>query len=191
MKEISGIVLAGGFSSRMCREKADLDFHGVSFLQHQVNKLRSLGIEDIVIAGYPDAPIGCRYVPDVYPHLGPLSGIHAGLAAAEQPCAMVIAVDTPLVPEAFLAELIDAHKEGITIASCRGKFEPLIGVYDKALVGECESILRGTKCYVRELFGRTEFSTFDFSGDPVLLMNANTPEEYKELMATTHRNEEI
>ena len=103
----------------------------------------------------------------------------------------MIAVDTPLVPEAFLAELIDAHKEGITIASCRGKFEPLIGVYDRVLIGECEEILRGSKCYVRELFGRTEFSMLAFGGDPVLLMNANTPEEYKELIAITHRNEEI
>ena len=40
---ISAIVLAGGFATRMGRDKATLEFRGVSFAQHQVDKLRALG----------------------------------------------------------------------------------------------------------------------------------------------------
>ena len=51
MKTVSGILLNGGRSTRMGCDKAALDFDGVSFLQHQINKLRRIGIQDIVIAG--------------------------------------------------------------------------------------------------------------------------------------------
>ena len=42
---ISAVVLAGGFATRMGRDKAALELRGVSFAQHQVNKLRALGID--------------------------------------------------------------------------------------------------------------------------------------------------
>ena len=126
-KRISAIILAGGFSSRMWREKAELDFHGVTFLRHQVFKLQSLGIKDIVVSGYENAPEGCRFVPDVYPHRGPISGIHAGLLAIKEDRALVLAVDTPLVPERLLQGLIGRHRAGITLVTCQGEIEPLIG----------------------------------------------------------------
>ena len=44
MNNCSAIVLAGGFSSRMRRNKAELDFNGLSFLQLQVRKLQYLYI---------------------------------------------------------------------------------------------------------------------------------------------------
>ena len=183
MRRSSAVILAGGYSSRMGQNKAELDFHGVSFLQHQVNKLRAIGIEDIVIAGYPNVPDGCRYVSDIYPHRGPLSGIHAGLLAVEEPRALVLAVDTPLVPETLLEELLANHSGRITVVSRKGEIEPLIGVYDRTLFEDCEKILRGTNCSVRELFRKAGFSRWEYTGDPRLLMNANTPEEYKELIA--------
>lgn len=187
-KRLSAIILAGGYSSRMGRNKAELSFHGVSFLQHQVNKLRSLGVEELLIAGYPGAPDGCRYVPDVYPHRGPLSGIHAGLLAAKEPRALVLAVDTPLVPESLLEELIEAHKTGITIVSCGSEIEPLIGVYDRALYRDCERLLRTADSSLRRLFQRVGVTTVEYRGDPALLINCNTPEDYRKILIRTRGN---
>lgn len=81
-KQFSAAVLAGGYSSRMGRDKAALSFGGTTMLDQQVRKLRSVGIEDIMISGSELAVSGTRYVPDVFPHRGPLSGIHACLQAA-------------------------------------------------------------------------------------------------------------
>ena len=182
-KHCSAIVLAGGYSSRMGRNKAELDFHGVSFLQHQVNKLRTIGIADIVIAGYPDAPEGCRCTTDVYPQCGPLGGIHAGLLSIRQPCALVLPTDTPLVPESLLEELMIQHSSGITVVSCNGELEPLIGVYDKALSGDCERLLQGKNRSLRRLFQEVGVTSLEYSGEPGLLINCNTPEEYNKLIA--------
>lgn len=188
-REVSAIVLAGGYSSRMGQNKAELDFNGVSFLQHQVNKLWAVGIEDIVVSGCPSVPDGCRFVPDVYPHRGPLSGIHAGLLAIRNTCALVLAVDTPLVPEALLEELIRAHEAGITVVSCKGETEPLIGVYDRRMAQECEELLRGERTSLRALFHRTGISTLEYRGDQNRLANCNTPEEYRKMMETESKEQ--
>ena len=182
MTHCSAIILAGGHSSRMGQNKAALDFHGVSFLQHQVNKLRALGIEDIVVAGTPTAMEGARAVMDIYPHRGPLSGIHAGLLAAKEPRALVLAVDTPLVPESLLEELIRRHGKGITVVSWGGELEPLIGVYDQSLLPECEKLLCGSGTSLRKLFGKVGVTTVEYTGDQKLLMNCNTPEEYQKII---------
>ena len=181
MKLVSAIILAGGHSSRMGQNKAELDFHGCSFLQHQVDKLRAVGVEDIVISGYPKAISGTKFVPDIYPGRGPLSGIHAGLLAIKNPCALVIAVDTPLLPKELLEKLMESHSYGITIVKCGEELEPLIGIYDKALFDACEDILRGTKTSIRRLMAKAGFETLEYTGDPALLMNCNTPAEYQKI----------
>lgn len=108
-KRISAVILAGGYSSRMGKNKAELMLNGKSFLQHQVERFCHMGIEDIIIAGSLREMEGARTVPDIYPHRGPLSGIHAGLLAIRNPSAFVLAVDTPLVPETHLAALAALH----------------------------------------------------------------------------------
>ena len=64
----SAAVLAGGLSSRMGRDKAALPFGGTTLLDFQVQKLRSLGMEDIMISGTEQQIPGTRPIPDVYPH---------------------------------------------------------------------------------------------------------------------------
>lgn len=178
---VSAVVLAGGYASRMGRDKAELDFHGRSFAQHQVEKLKALGVSDILLSGYSKPLEGARLVPDVYPHRGPLSGIHAALLAAEQPQLLVLAVDTPLVPLSLLEELIEAHRAGVTLVTADEKWEPLIGVYDVALAPVCERLLRGQDSSLRALLRESELRTLAYHGDPRLLLNCNTPEDYRRL----------
>ena len=106
----SAILLAGGQSTRMGRDKAALDFHGESLLRHQAEKLRRLGIEDLVIAGGKASLPGVRTVQDRFPGHGPLGGLHAGLEQIENPSALVLPVDTPLVPEVLLLELLESGR---------------------------------------------------------------------------------
>lgn len=47
--------------------KAELDWNGTTLIEHQVNKMRSLGIDDIIISGYPKPVEGTRFVADKYP----------------------------------------------------------------------------------------------------------------------------
>lgn len=187
MSRISAAVLAGGKSSRMGRCKAELPFGDTTLIGHCVSKLRSLGIEDIIISGYEKPVEGARFAADVYAQKGPLGGIHAVLGAARYEHCLVLAVDTPLVPCETLAELTEwhiGHGSDITVLSHGDKTEPLIGVYARRLHGLCDRILCTDRTSVRELYKLAGVSFFKYRGDERLLLNCNTPEEYELMLKT-------
>ncbi len=176
--EVTGIILAGGESRRMGRDKAELRLGGKTLAELQVEKLRVLGITDILLSGDRQALPGVRGVPDLYPGRGPLSGIHACLKAAARPVCLVLSVDVPLFPAEALGELLAAHEGGATVLGYGGEIEPLIAVYDSALGDRAESLLLADRRSVRSLLNSTRTKVFPFTGDPTALLNCNTPEEF-------------
>ena len=67
------VVLAGGASSRMGRDKSDLTIEGKTFLEMQIEKGRKLGINDILLSGYHgEKKYEYPIVPDRFPGKGPL-----------------------------------------------------------------------------------------------------------------------
>ena len=188
MKErFSGIVLAGGASRRMGRDKALLTLAGRTLLEIQVEKLRRLGIDDIVIVGRDAAVPGTRCAPDVYPGHGPLAGLHAGLSAARRPHCLTLGVDTPLVPEAALAALAAAHLAGGGDAALLvhgGRREPLIAAYRTALAPLAARLLAGEDRSLRALLGQIDCREWPYDGPEALLVNCNTPEDYRRALET-------
>ena len=178
----SAILLAGGQSTRMGRDKAALDYHGENLLRHQAGKLLRLGIKDLVIAGGDVSLPGARTVQDRFPGRGPLGGLHAALECIHSPSALVLPVDTPLVPEALLLELLAAHRGGATVVAAFDNIEPLIGVYDKALAPLCAELLQSGRCSVRRLLAAAGCTTVSYRGEADLLANCNTPEEYAHIL---------
>ena len=176
-KEVFAAVLAGGYSKRMGADKAALPFGDGTLLEHQTRKLRALGVADVLISGTAQG------IPDVYPHRGPLSGIHASLLAAKHDAVLILSVDVPLVPEETLRSLIAHHAGGVTLLEHGGKLEPLIAVYDRSLAPECEAILRTEHTSVRGLLDVTQVKTVAYTGDAALLTNCNTPVEYRRLLS--------
>lgn len=182
-RNLSAILLAGGYSSRMGQPKAALVLGGKTLLQLQTEKLRSLGITDILVSGWEDCPPGTRYVPDVYPHRGPLSGIHAGLCQIQNHAALVLPVDMPLLTPETLQTLAAAHGSApITLLEYRGQPEPLVGIYEASLAPACAALLQGTRHSPRQLLTQTHFRPVPHTGSPTQLLNCNTPEEFQSLL---------
>jgi len=176
----SGVILAGGQSRRMGTDKASLPLFGRTFAEHQAEKLRALGIRDILFSGGGDAPAGTRAVPDELPGRGPLGGLHAALKRAEHPACLVLPVDAVLVPESVLRALLEAHRGGVTVLSHSGRPEPLLAVYDSDLWGLAEELLRqGGDTSARAFLERAGYRELPYDGDETLLMNCNTPEDYR------------
>ena len=70
-KEISMIILAGGASSRMGRDKSDLTIDGKTFLEMQIEKGEKLGISDILLSGYHgENKYKYPIIPDRFPGKG-------------------------------------------------------------------------------------------------------------------------
>ncbi|MBR1407788.1 MAG: molybdenum cofactor guanylyltransferase [Clostridia bacterium] len=167
----SFLVLAGGRSSRMGRDKAALPFGSGTLLSHQMGKARALRIGDILLSG----PGG---VPDRVPGMGPLAGLHAGLSAAAHPYCIVLPVDAPLVPAEELLRLARLHLEGgaaVTLAAHGGKTEPLIGVYDSSLSPLIAACLQRGETKVRSFLCSVPVRTADSSLSEKFWINVNTP----------------
>ena len=79
----SGVILAGGQSRRMGREKLSIEVGGLPLIEHVNNALSGSCQEVLVVGGGIVALEGVRHVADERPgRQGPLAGIEAGLAAA-------------------------------------------------------------------------------------------------------------
>lgn len=176
---LSGIVLAGGASRRMGRNKSELRLNGKTLLQIQVDKLLALDIRDVMLSGAncPTLP-GVRVIPDEYEGRGPLGGLHACLRAAENPACLVVSVDVPLVPMTALAQLFRSHHGGVTVLRHGDLEEPLIGVYDRAVAVDIAALLEADRRAVRALRDKTSWTCFDYTGPEELLINCNTPEDF-------------
>ena len=89
IENVSGVVLAGGRNKRMGENKAELKLGDQTLLEIQVQKLKNLGIDDIMISGYETSLEGTRTVEDIYAGKGPLGGVQACLKVAKKPACLV------------------------------------------------------------------------------------------------------
>ncbi|MDD5140921.1 MAG: molybdenum cofactor guanylyltransferase [Verrucomicrobiales bacterium] len=132
----SAVILAGGKSSRMGRDKAWLEAGGQTLLARQIGLARKIGAAEVFISGRADADysaFGCRVLQDKFPEAGPLAGIERALDAAKSPLLLVLAVDLPEMSVEFLLRLAakSSEKTG-AIPKLAGGNEPLAAFYPKA-----------------------------------------------------------
>lgn len=93
-----GVVLAGGRSRRMGRDKALLECGGITLLRHQVDCLAQVCAHVVVSGEYP----GFDCVPDARRDGGPLSGMHAAATRFPGGALLFLAIDMPaMTPQAL------------------------------------------------------------------------------------------
>src|SRR3954454_22764523 len=127
MQQVTGIILAGGFSRRMGTEKALLPLPGnkqltfveylASLLAEQCREVLLVARDEAQAARYGRVA-GVRILIDKIPDRGPLMGLYSGLSAMDatvSPHALVIAVDMPLVRPALLAFLLAQPRSDASI----------------------------------------------------------------------------
>ena len=138
LEAVSAVILAGGQSRRMGRDKALIEFRGRPILAHVIDTLRLLSDDIAVVSNRSDlySPFGARIVPDYDPPCGPLGGIAAGLQAAQQELAVVVACDMPFLNVALLRWLIGlADGYDAVVPQTGAEFEPLHAVYRRECHG--------------------------------------------------------
>jgi molybdopterin-guanine dinucleotide biosynthesis protein A len=142
---LTGVVLAGGRSTRLRRNKALVELGGVPLVERQVRRLGTICREVILVANDPEpyGALGVRIVPDQYRDKGPLAGIHAGLAASTTDYSFVVACDMPFFSPQFAAYMLgQARGHGVVIPCLDGFDEPLHAIYSRECLGVIESVLQ-------------------------------------------------
>ena len=127
----SGIVLAGGRSSRFGRDKLAEPVGDGPLLRFAIEAVRRVTTEVIVVAapgGRPALPSGVRLVHDEAAFEGPLAGCYGGLLAAREPLVIVVGGDMPTLQPAVLAALIRglaASSADVAVLDHVGRRQPL------------------------------------------------------------------
>lgn len=131
--QLSAVILAGGQSKRMGRDKAWVRCEGKPLLQATLEKIHSLGIQEVFISGRNDqdySGFNCRVLLDLAPGLGPISGIERTLRVSASPFVLVLPVDLPRMTVECLQELVSScDRLTGTVARLKGEVQPLVAVY--------------------------------------------------------------
>lgn len=105
--QVMGVVLAGGASRRMGRDKAALPLDGETLLARVVRLVRAALGSALVVGPLERAALvpGVRVVPDAQPGQGPLGAIATALSVVNEPYIFVVACDMPFLNPALVAYL--------------------------------------------------------------------------------------
>lgn len=181
---VAGVILCGGGSSRMGRDKALLPWRGRTLIAHMVACLRDLSEEVVVVSrhGLELPALPARVVVDREPDLGPLAGIREGLHAISADFALITAVDCPFVDASFVRALC---AEGAT-AACEmdGHVQPFPGLYARTLAPVADALLDEGKRRPLHLLEAAGFRRIDGAAwaERGVFDGFNTVDEYEDAL---------
>ncbi|BCS52227.1 molybdenum cofactor guanylyltransferase [Geobacter sp. SVR] len=187
---VTGVILAGGQSSRMGSNKALLPFRGGRFIEAIHRQFTELFDEVLLVTNTPEQYhfLSCPKVPDLHPGMGALAGLHSGLHHASHPHIFAVACDMPYLDNGLI-HLLTKRRHDFDVVIPHGEHgpEPLHAVYAKRCLPAMEAALLAGKRRIVSFFPQVRVHHFDQAEiamlDPEFMSfrNINTPEEYYDL----------
>jgi molybdopterin-guanine dinucleotide biosynthesis protein A len=142
----------------MGKDKATVQFRGRPLWQIQFELLRKVQPSEIFISARTDPtwrPEDVRFVADIPPSRGPLSGLAASLAQMHTTHLLALAIDMPFMTEKFLRHLcarIEANR-GV-VPKIGNRAEPLAAIYPREAEIDFRSALTGADFSLQSLTRR-------------------------------------
>ncbi len=141
--KLCGVILAGGNSLRMGRDKAMIEVEGSPLIERQARLLRGRVAELLISSNEPEAYafLGLPAIRDLYPRAGPLAGLHAAMLHSHLELFLVVACDMPRISHALLDSLIQGADgyDAVVPESSDGMTHPLCAAYRRT----CLSVIQG------------------------------------------------
>lgn len=183
---INGLVLAGGQSTRMQRDKSLIEYFGKSQKTHMYELLKAVTTQVFYsIRPSQTENVQKDEIVDTFTGLGPYGAILSAFRMNPNVAWLVTACDQPLVTREVL-ELLIANRNPSKVATAfynpETDFpEPLITLWEpKAYFHLLYFLSLGYSC-PRKVLINSEIEIVDLA-DPIVLKNVNTPEEYEEVI---------
>ena len=194
--QVSGIVLAGGMSRRLGRDKAIEPIGGEPLLQRVIARLSQVSDETVVVVADEEQgsrlplPDSVRAAVDLYPGSGSLGGIFTGLSAADREWGIVVACDMPFLNVELLNQML-SRREGYdaVVPVLEGRPEPTHAVYSKACLSSIERRLKAGDLKIARFFDEvlvnymTQHEVERTDPEHLSFMNVNTQEDLDQALA--------
>jgi len=184
MPVFGGVVLTGGESRRMGRDKAFVPVDGIPMAQRVADTLRGAGAQSVMAIGGDLAglrALGLDARPDPRQGDGPLGGLVTALELAAEPVVAVLATDLAWVPPAVVVSLVERLGTEVAAdvaAALTDRREPLCAAWrvDPCLDELAAAHLAGVRSVAAAM---DRLAVADVPVDRDLLWNANTPEDLR------------
>jgi len=179
---VQGLVLAGGKSTRMGKDKTTLDYHGKSQLAHTVSLLKDCLLSTFVSVAVDQKTENFEIIPDKFVDLGAFGAICSAFQNDPNKAWLVLASDLPFVTSDLVKKLIQNRNPKKMATAIKGKskqfVEPLITIYEpKAYPILLSYLAQGYSC-PRKVLINSDVEIVEV--DDKFIRNVNTPEEYQE-----------
>jgi molybdopterin-guanine dinucleotide biosynthesis protein A len=194
---VTGVILSGGQSSRMGSNKALLPIQGGRIIEAIYRQFSELFPEVLLVTNNPEQYnfLPCRKAADIYPGLGALAGLHAGLHNAATPYIFAVACDMPWLNSSLIRRLAALHNVAdVVIPQVENGLEPLHALYGKQCLQPMEEVLSAGRRRIIsffpqvrvQYFGQDQIAAIDPAFDS--FRNINTPADYFQLRAEYSAN---
>lgn len=183
MKRGTAIILAGGKSRRMRRDKALVTILGEPLILRIVRIVAPL-FESLIVVTNDDLGVdlaGAIFVHDSVPDQGPLGGIHAGLTASRSEDNFVVACDMPFINAEVVERIRSLRgKAAVALPETADGLEPLCAAYSRSCLPAVEEAMAAGKRRIIAFFDRVEVREIsraelaDIPGIEYAFLNVNT-----------------
>jgi molybdopterin-guanine dinucleotide biosynthesis protein A len=186
------VVLAGGQSSRLGRDKSLLNVCGQPLVARIINTLSTLS-DDLVVVASDLEPLDAldlpaRLVRDEKQSVGALMGLYTGLKVVDHTHALVVACDMPFLNLSLLRYMLPlASGYDIVIPRMNDYLEPLHAVYGKSCLPAIQRLLDQGRRQIIAFFPEVRVRYIEeaeinrFDPQHLSFLNVNTPEDWQEV----------
>ena len=179
---VKGLVLTGGKSTRMGKDKSTLNYYGKPQKKHVQELLEACSLETFLSVRESSTSLdSSKEITDTFLHLGPFGGICSAFQKNPNTAWLVIATDVPFVNKKII-ELLLANRDPSKIATTikgKGKEfpEPLITIYEPKAYGKLlQYLAQGYSC-PRKMLINSAIKVIEV--DDHFIRNINTPKEFE------------
>jgi len=177
---ITGVIMAGGKSSRMGSDKGLLLFKGKMLVQYGIDLLTPFCSELLISTNNSDyLQFGLPLIADEIPYCGPMGGIYSSLKASKTEYILVVACDMPFVSATTINLLLENIRGfDCVVPMVKDKLEPLCGVYSKSLIKVIEDQIQMKELALSNMILNSNYRIIYITNEVNDFMNLNTPEDF-------------
>ncbi len=187
---VRGLVLAGGQSQRMGRDKGLLQYFGKSQRSYTLELLQKCNLEAFLSVRREQQVTEGQVIEDVFLGLGPFGAICSAFQEDPNSAWLVLATDLPYVDETLIRKLLserDPSKVATAVKGRKKEFpEPLVTIWEpRAYPIMLQFLAQGISC-PRKVLINSDVKLVET--DEVYIYNVNTPEEYDSVKKDLERH---
>lgn len=186
--DVTLLLVAGGLSSRMGRDKRWLPLGGTGLLERTLLKAQAEHFRAIILC-VEDARLELKALAERYGAAlcldsskcqGPMAGLAAGLAHMTTQWALAVSGDMPFFDFAAVRPLQEACRPEVQVVLpvVSGRQQPLAGFYHKSLAGACKASLAQGERRLGRLIAKTPHAEIEVR-DKDAFFNVNTPSDLR------------